>query len=140
MDKLTLEHLAPYLPYNLKAEMLDYKSDYVGKQYDEIIGVHQWDKHYLYWSALTIGGSKPNIESIKPLFRLLSDYTDINSPSMSDLNTDLDIQMEICDLSNKKIHYRSLSYGTALTCFKAHIDVFRLIDKGLAIDINTVEK
>lgn len=74
-DKLTIQELAAYLPYSLKAEMLDYKIDYVGKQYDEIIGIHQWDKLCLYWSALTVGGSKPNIERIKPLLLPLSSLT-----------------------------------------------------------------
>ena len=75
MDKLTLKHLAAYLPYGLKAEMIDYKSDYVGKKYDEIIGVHQWDKNRQYWSFLTVGGSKPNIDRIKPILRPLSQLT-----------------------------------------------------------------
>lgn len=75
MEKLELKHIAPYLPYGVKAEILDYKSDYVGNQFDEIIGVHQWDKNCMYWSALTIGGSKPNIERIKPILRPLSDLS-----------------------------------------------------------------
>ena len=57
--ELTLEHLSGYLPYVLKAEMLDYKSDYVGRQYDIIIGVHQWSKNG-DWCLLTDGGSKPS--------------------------------------------------------------------------------
>lgn len=73
--KLELKHLVGYLPYKLKAEMLDYKSDYVGKQFDTVIGFHQWDSRDLYWSALTIGGSKPELNRIKPILRPLSDLT-----------------------------------------------------------------
>lgn len=123
MDKLTLEHLAPYLPYKLRA-------------YVKFDGIDLFS----YIDCSNVIGFVNGDTKRKPLFRPLSDYTDINSPSMNDLNTDLGTQMEICDLANKKIHYRSLSYGTALTCFQAHIDVLGLIDKGLAIDINTVEK
>lgn len=72
--ELTLEHLSGYLPYGLKAEMLDYKSDYVGRQYDVIIGVHQWSKNG-DWCLLTDGGSKPSFNHIKPILRPLTDLT-----------------------------------------------------------------
>jgi hypothetical protein len=68
---LELNHLTPYLPYGLKAEMLNYKSDYVGKQYDEIIGLHEWSKNK-DWCCLTGGGSKPSLDDIKPILRPLS--------------------------------------------------------------------
>ena len=73
--KLELKHLAPYLPYKLTAEMIDYKCDYVGKKYDEIVGVHQWDKSGLLWCVLTVGCSKPSLDKIKPILRPLSDLT-----------------------------------------------------------------
>lgn len=79
------------------------------------------------------------IEDIKPILRPLSEYKDINSKSMNDLDTDLQIQVEIWELSNKKIAFQSLSYGTAIECFANHIDIFGLIDQGLAIDINSIE-
>lgn len=70
--KLTKEIICNYLPFGLEAEMLDYKSDYVGLQYDKIVGIHQWDGAELYWSVLTAGGSKPEIGRIKPILRPLS--------------------------------------------------------------------
>ena len=73
---LELKHLAPYLPYGLKAEMLDYEMDYVGRKYDEIIGVHQWSKNK-DWCLLTDGGSKPSFDRIKPILRPLSDLVKI---------------------------------------------------------------
>ncbi|MDR0266059.1 hypothetical protein D3C87_485960 [compost metagenome] len=161
MDKLKLEHLAPYLPYGLKAEMLDYKSDYVGKQYDEIVGFHQWDKNCLYWSTLTIGGSKPNIERIKPILRPLSDLTKEiehkgkkfiplhiingfgkNSESICDrwiepnLTTqgggswEGGIEDDIDTFQFYWLHVKLLSW---------HFDVFGLIEKGLAIDMNQID-
>ena len=72
--KLEIKHLAPYLPYGLKAEMLDYKNDYVGRQFDKIIGIYQWSKNN-DWCILTDGGSKPSLSRIKPILRPLSDIT-----------------------------------------------------------------
>lgn len=71
IEKLELKHLVPYLPFELIAEMLDYESDYVGLQYDRIVGVEQWDRSGTLWSALTVGESKPSIERVKPLLNSL---------------------------------------------------------------------
>ena len=65
--KLEIKNLVPYLPYGLKAEMLDYQKDYVGKNIDTIVGIHQWDKSGKLWSLLTEGGSKPSLDRTKPL-------------------------------------------------------------------------
>lgn len=122
---LTLEHLAPYLPYETPIMPL-YRSMSMGLGYNEI--TLSFDvMHYF------------QIEDINPILRPLSEYKDINSKSMNNLDTDLQIQVEIWDLANKKIAFQSISYGTAMECFANHIDIFGLIDKGLAIDINSIE-
>lgn len=41
----------------LKCEIIDYKSDYVGLRYDDVVGVHQWDKSGMLWSLITKGGA-----------------------------------------------------------------------------------
>lgn len=75
MEKLEIKHITPYLPYGLKVEVLDYQCDYVGKQYDKAIGLHQWDTACKFWSVLTIGGAKPDVKRVKPILRPLSDLT-----------------------------------------------------------------
>jgi hypothetical protein len=148
--KLEVKHLAPYLPFKLKAEMVDYKSDYVGKKYDEIIGFHQWDKTGSLWCALTVGGSKPNFQQLKPLLRPLSDITkriNFNGDYLvflevieSDYLQDKDSQY-LNYLSNYwigKINSKNISLFQAEMLFKWHFDVFGLIEKGLAVDINTL--
>jgi hypothetical protein len=75
MEKLKLKEIISYLPYGLKAEMLDYKCDYVGRQYDEIKGIHQWSKNG-DWCFLTDGGSKPALDRIKPILFPLSSLTE----------------------------------------------------------------
>ncbi len=158
MDKLTLEHLAPYLPYGLKAEMLDYKCDYVGKQYDEIVGFHQWDKNCSYWSALTVGGSKPNIERIKPILRPLSDLSIYNESfeeswiirlnkecievsNAGGIWLDSDLDFDLMYDRYEPPGYLRLEYTSKSRDWlvKNQFDVFGLIEKGLAIDINSIE-
>jgi hypothetical protein len=73
---MELKNLLPYIEGGkLICEMLDYKSDYVGKQFDIIVGVHQWDRLDKYWSVLTVGGSKPALDRIKPILEPLSNLT-----------------------------------------------------------------
>ena len=75
MKKLTVEHLAKHLPYGLIAEILDYKSDYVGNKMDTIVGINQWDKSGQRWSCTTLGGAKPSPDRIKPYLYPLDSLT-----------------------------------------------------------------
>lgn len=138
MEKLTIEHLAPYLPYKLGVEILNYRSDYVGLQYSSLTGYYliEEDPHFTY-----IGGSTgKSFRELKPILRPLSDFLDINSDAMNDLNCDIQSQINIMDLAYKIIGLSSLSYTDAQLCFRSHVDVFGLIEKGLAIDINILTK
>ena len=137
--KLELKHLAPYFPYGLKAKMLDCKIDYVGKQFDEIIGVHQWSKDG-DWCLLTEGGSKPSLDRIKPILRNLSDLT-----KEIEHNGERFVPMErinpVKDFFNADyIESMPLSvpYSLFVRLLEFHFDVFNLIPNGLAIDINTL--
>ncbi len=149
--KLEIKHLAPYLPYGLKAEMLDYQRDYVGKKNDTIVGIHQWDKSGKLWSLLTEGGSKPSFDKIKPILRPLSnlqkgfhkDFDEVLFDENNYVFTDElgiratpSIELFIGDGCNNTIIFDSVIeiYNLLL---KHHFDIFRLIQKGLAIDINT---
>jgi len=128
---LTMEMLAPYLPYGLKA----LRENTVIK--DDTYTIYGVASDVVFYDRLAI--SSIYIGRIKPILRPLSEYKDINSKSMNNLDTDLQIQVEIWDLANKKIAFQSLSYGTAMECFANHIDIFGLIEKGLAININSIE-
>jgi len=163
MRKLEINHIVGYLPYGLKAEMLDYKRDYVNKQYDTIVGVHQWDSRNLYWSALTSGGSKPELNSIKPILRPLSDlikeievggkkfvpieYFGEYSESLPDCQindadyfTDTDTEEYLNDFikdhSFHKLYF--LPFGLIEKLYEWHFDIHDLISCGLAIDVNTL--
>ena len=118
--KLEIRHLAPYLAHNVKVSKTHSLS--TGKGIGSIY-------HIL---------SKKN-NDYKLILHPLSEVMDINSPLFNSINTDLKIQMEICDLANKKIGYWNVSYGAIEVMCENHIDFFGLIDEGLAVDINTLK-
>lgn len=141
--KLELKHITPYLPYGLKAEMIDYKRDYVGKQYDKIIGIHEWSKNE-DWCCLTDGGSKPSLNYIKPILRPLSDLTNdievngekfVPSEELAIHLFDYDFLAVVLDGKNTN----GIPFWVIQKLFEWRFDVFGLIENGLAIDINTLE-
>lgn len=121
MEKLELKHLAPYLPYGLKIRNV------LGKG-----------------STWTL--TRFNIEQFsdddKPILRHLSDLTkeeekEIHSkcpnlPNYQEFHKEW-INEKGLDLSETIIEYAAMEI-----LFEWHFDVFGLIDKGLAIDINTI--
>lgn len=138
MDELTVEHLAPYLPYGLKVEILNYKCDYVGIRYSKMTSV-VLDQGFDVAIGYQGGHALKTFPDFKPILRPLSDYKDVNSKAMSDLNCDLSSQIQISDFANKKIGISDLSYTNACVLFQNHVDIFGLIDNDLAVDINTIE-
>jgi hypothetical protein len=141
-NKLTLEILAPYLPYGLKVRVEDYKCDYVGREFDEVIGFHQWDKSGLLWSVLTDGGAKPSVEKVKPILRPLSYLT-----KEIEVNGEKFIPIELLDNYH---NFSTIRWGDieadptrypftiVQKLFEWKFDVFGLIPQSLAIDINTL--
>tara|TARA_R110002020_G_scaffold8028_3_gene33066 strand:+ start:243 stop:674 length:432 start_codon:yes stop_codon:yes gene_type:complete len=138
--ELEIKHLAPYLPYNLQVEVLDYKSDYVGKQYDKVIGLHQWDSNGQFWSVLTIGGAKPDVKRVKPILRPLSDLTEEDH---KEIFFDHDVEQEYDGISlflNGAVKINILEFPLQFInkLLEKHYDINNLIGQGLAIDINTL--
>lgn len=129
MEKLELKHLAPYLPYKLKCQWNKSKPlQLVGLQNgNESVNNELWTwkdgadyfTGYLY--------------ECKPILRPLSDYSDVNSPKMIELNCDLENQIEISNLAAGTYGYWNCTYKTIEIMCEKHIDFQGLIDKGLAI-------
>ncbi len=71
--EITIHQLKNYLGTGVIVRTMDYKIDYVGKEFDKMIGLHQWDKSGKLWSVLLEGGSKPSPSSIHPVCFRLSD-------------------------------------------------------------------
>jgi len=157
MKTIKLEEIVGYLPYKLKAEMLDYKRDYVGKQYDEIIGLKEWSKEG-DWCLLTDGGSKPSLDKFKPLLYNISSLTEFRE----DLGFVPIEWFEIGDDENDSLEYdngniklirnlkalskypsqseiKYLPYGVIKKLYEWNIDIHNLISRNLAIDIKTLK-
>ena len=143
--KLETKHIAAYLPYKLKVRVEDYKCDYVNREFDEVIGLHQWDKSGLLWSALTDGGAKPSLDRIKPVLRTLSDLTkeiEVNGEKFVPIeyNAFKHSKNDIVEFQNRFIYYKGMKYGIIERLLEWHFDIFGLIDKNLAININNLNK
>jgi hypothetical protein len=148
--ELEIKNLVPYLPYGLKAEMLDYEKDYVGKKIDTIVGIHQWDKSGKLWCLLTEGGSKPSLDRIKPLLYPLEYLTkeiEVNGEKFVPREKEMLKKFEISDYNgfnffdgfggNENVY--DLPFFVIQKLAEWHIDFQGLIPAGLAIDINTIK-
>ncbi len=133
MEKLELKHLAPYLPYKLKYEVYFNKNDNAIKIMD---GLSLMEcivfNHY------------------RPILRPLSDLTkeiEINNKKFiptkeidrifnHELTENYPEYLPCAIMFNGNIEVRY--YLEFQKLFEWHFDVFGLIEKGLAIDINTI--
>ncbi|MDH5570381.1 MAG: hypothetical protein OEY89_01370 [Gammaproteobacteria bacterium] len=131
MKTLKIEHLACYLPYGLKG--------YSNKAIKLKTGGFIPKEHTL--SITNVGDlyAENKLHLIKPILRPLSDYNDINSKAMMELNCDLTDQMNICELAQKTMSLHKIPYSTICVMNENHIDYHNLIEDGLAVDINTLK-
>jgi hypothetical protein len=137
MKKLEIKHLAPYLPYGLKIQGQTHKS------IETLFGLKGETVFVEYSQSLYAWA---DIFDIKPILRPLSDLTkeiEHNGerfvPSER-YNIDKDFLYEI-DTNQEDIIYIDVleMYNLFLILLEMHFDVFGLIDKGLAIDTNTLD-
>tara|TARA_R110000772_G_scaffold83493_1_gene176588 strand:- start:9461 stop:9808 length:348 start_codon:yes stop_codon:yes gene_type:complete len=114
--KLELKHLAPYLPYGLVVFIPIWKCERTISQLrQKSIVTKDFANHLLF-------------ADIKPILRPLSDLTeDILCISWIEHIED-------------KVLDAECPYEVWQILFENHFDVFGLIEKGLAIDINTTTK
>lgn len=126
---LELKQIVPYLPYQLKI-----KTDkmFKGNPIMELSHENVYNKLSLVSFLLF------QQKNYKPILIPLSDFADINSKKMCELNFDISTQIDLNELAIKYKHYTSCYYTTANACFENHIDIFGLIDKGLAISVHDV--
>ena len=120
MEKLELKHLAPYLPYKLKVMGVD--------TYYEVIGYE--NENLLF----EFGMGK--LKSCKPILRPLSDLNKYPHKYESIID---ELSIESFGLL-PLIVKETLCYSFFEKCFENHFDVFGLIEKGLAINVNELEE
>lgn len=120
--KLELKQLAPYLPYNLVCSSQHLLEDEI------LTGITCDDK--TIWCEYEVGLT--SIDKCKPILRPLSD---LSKPEYDDFKHKYSLR-ELEDYSNLNANSWGLECGLRL--FEMHFDVFGLIEKGLAININTL--
>lgn len=134
--KLELKHLAPYLPYGL--EIYEPIKEY-NLKLDPCMTTYTTQKIGL---PFLFEHGRYKIEHGLPILRPLSDLS--NSGGLDCFNElcencyDIDENLDyLCEYKGD-LTKTSLSFRAVQILFMWHFDVFGLIPKGLAIDINTI--
>lgn len=147
MEQLTIKELAVYLPYNLQCVCY---TDYNGgtNTIQEITGIGE---SYVTYRNTSYQCVDVNFTQIKPILRNLSDLTkeiEVNGEKFVPIER-LRSKFIVIDGSHRHFDYPfildgklcgvlSLPYWVITELLSWHFDVFGLIDKGLAIDLNTL--
>ena len=140
--ELQLKHLAPYLPYGLKF-------------------TYQYKTVYKSDCLLTIRNIRSCLDSGKPILRPLSDltkeenhlkvlswYENTNNAKIEVYKNDSDSSVTVTydlmgDVFTDFIYNRDETSDTRYwimeELLKNHFDVFGLIEKGLAVDVNKID-
>ena len=132
--KLETKHLAPYLPYNLKCEVLNSGQE---KEIGEMIAVYN-DGSACFGNIVE---SEKGFEYIKPILQpLFNDNFDYTIFLMDNFPEEkwADAYKDIMNGVGFGVKIEQIPYELHEFLFENHIDVFGLIEKGLAIDINTL--
>lgn len=130
-DKLELKHLGPYLSFGLKIKILNHKCDYVGIEYSEANGFYfVGESLHLTYNG---GSTGKDISLFKPILRPLSDYFDITSPAMKELNLSISDQIALANIASGIYHTSELPYRLICRLAEEHIDFMGLIPAGLAM-------
>lgn len=141
MDKLTIEHIAPYLAYGLDGQF----------KLSDVVDIAKNRRDEVRDKTLTVHNVDFFIKYCKPILRPLSDlfeWVDYNDGHglvkigykygiVKDDHGDYCEVVDAGQCESPKAYIPLNCYNFWL--FKHHFDVFGLIDKGLAIDINTLK-
>lgn len=140
--KIELKHLAPYLPYGLKGNLvnLEYFDSQINKELYRI-ETGLTEKNKFYDITVVVGDCEGEIVDFKPILRPLSDLTKeridflwFEVIGVDRGNFDEHDFYEKCEIG--LINLLPIMVYDKL--FEWHFDVFELIPQGLAIDINTI--
>lgn len=130
--KLKIEHLAPYLPYELKYIDKDSKKVEVMRSISTEINLID-----MGW------GNAHELKEFKPILRPI---TDISYEEIENLGYRYEVRELDCgeymifrdaDNSSNPLKW---AFEDVQKLFEWNFDVFGLIKKGLAIDVNSIEK
>lgn len=124
MEKLELKHLAPYLPYNINVQWL--------RTEDSSFQISEFNFSDACWLY--------NRAEFKPILRPLSEIKNFEDimDEFSEYSWEM-FENAFFVLGRTLNCFDSITYTIAELCFKHHIDIFGLIDKGLAISYSDVQ-
>lgn len=132
--ELELKHIAPYLPYGLKCQTLDR-----GKTVISELNAAYSDNSYTF---MNIVESEKGFDDIKPILKSMNNLnnTYINELAKYIVSIDEKYTIELATILIKayKPNPLGMPYIVIQKLLEWHFDVFGLIEKGLAIDINTL--
>ncbi len=153
--ELKLEHLAPYLPYKLQLLQIRRNDDPTRNNIKRVV---EWKLGDIIQPFVT---KRWMVKSIKPILRPLSDLRklgdenipinehtinmligtddDYGKAMLSEYKGKLRIEIESEDYSNYEFIDYSIFQIIQNELLKGHFDVFGLIEKNLAVDINTLK-
>lgn len=121
-EKLKLEEIANYIPFGLKGDF-------------NVRHVQPTAPDEIREKELTADNVRFFITYCKPKLMPLSKcYINVTSGKVMEmLNCNLKSVHEIWDLATGDIELNDIRYSTFIVCMKNHIDIYKLIDKDLAI-------
>lgn len=131
--KLELKHLAPYLPYGLRVIHGD------GRKLEMTCGniLGKKEKHVMEINGVL--NSQYGPYKTKPILRPLIEYKNFEDILDEFSENDHESLEDAFFLLGRSLNcFDFINYSQIQLMFKHHIDVFGLIEKGLAIDINTL--
>jgi len=142
--KLELKHLAPYLPYGLKVQC-----DIWNEEICAVDGFSATLKDVRLTCIIARNKERseattwtPKLEHCKPILRPLSDLT--KNIDNDERNVKYYSLLKTCysevDLRNFQEVPLIQKYDDVQILLEYHFDIFGLIEKGLAIDINTLNQ
>jgi hypothetical protein len=141
ISKLKLEHLAPYLPYNLKGKC-KMGIMYVNSLYNPSYENNKYNTENPIQGTSSAGTLVSDYNDFKPILRPLSDLLKFKE-LFNVVNTIKQFQISekgFYSLNYAEFYdYKKLPYEIVNILFKHHFDVFGLIPKSLAIDVNTLK-
>lgn len=140
--ELEIKHLAPYLPYDLK---VTFEAD---EHEHTLVGLVNWSDEIMVLSPFNDYG-RSNIKNCKPILRPLSDLTKeimVNGEDFVPYEYCVFVEAMLvneyleylCEAKSDLSEDRLLPYSIVQLLFEWRFDVFGLIEKGLAVNINSV--
>lgn len=132
MQKIKVSEIAPYLPYKVKARFKETNKKGCRSYVNGTVAC-------VYNDGSIVCGDTVNAspEKFKLILRPLSDLT---SEFFSEvLNIDISDEITIKEFRDQQISIFNLPFGCAKILFENHFDLLGLIERNLAIDINTLK-